>query len=271
MWMKSSASAVSAEGLFFASSTDEGETWSEKREMVGKPLLWGEMYGFGQSALYLIWQENSNGSLEIWGQQSLDSGITWSKPEIITSILSAPGLANTTVDIRGQIHLFYVVEKSKKNFVLQHLLWNGILWNALESAEPGRGVYQEINAVRAAVSPSGTVGVLFSAQALETSDQLRNALFFTERQLELPAGPLPSPPAPSPLPTVSPTPVIPPTQSPTPTLDLASLGPGGPGSGVIPVDPKWSGPFLGAILALIIVSFVIGYLVLARRLKGHIG
>ncbi len=126
---------------------------------------------------------------------------------------------------------------------------------------------ENIHTLKAAISPTGKLMVIYSGQVMGESGLLQEALFFTQRTLDLPTASLQSQTTPTPLPTVLPTPTVTSTPQPAPTLDLANLGSISTSSNIILLNTKWSALAIGAILALLIVSSAVGYRVLASKFK----
>ncbi len=254
LWTKHTMSSNSdAVGLYYAYSNNGGQNWSNEIEITTKTIDWDQIMSYGDGQLHRFWQESANANKIVWGDVSQDAGLTWSRPEVVSSFLGGLGIVTLTMDGRGQPHLVQIIDRGSKKYELDHLSWNGEGWIANESAEIDKKDLGKINTLSAAVSPGGKLAVIY-IESFEEQSKQSQALFYMESSANLPQATLEIKPTliqPT-ITTQAPSSTIPPTLSPTPTLDLSRIAITEPSG-----NNRWTGLILGTGLAGIIIAFVL--------------
>jgi hypothetical protein len=233
--------SVRGNQLYYTHSTDSGESWSAAQRVISteqedSPVVWHGMVGVGEKILYRSWQEWTFNRLNIWSQESFDSGVTWSEPVQVSVIEELNVPTALIADGAGQAHLFYStktgIEGVNSRYVINHRIWRDGNWQEAEALIPDRRNVAAVHAL-AALAQNDRISVLFSAtirinEAIEEDEKnegpeavvviATERLYYSARLMELP-GVLPTPP---PQMTATPTPTASPdvtaTPEPTPTL-----------------------------------------------------
>jgi hypothetical protein len=245
--------------LNYARSQDGGETWTESEIVVENPEAWSRVLSTADGSVHRFWQEVAAGGRIILGhERSLDSGATWERTTPISTFGQAVGNPSLIGDRAGGLHLLQIVDRGKDDDVLQHWIWDGERWGGSDSFNLDLEEGAVIGNIASAVSPQGSLGVIFSVQSGEPDpgSGSQEELFFTARSIELPEG------LPTPLPQIAETPSVTEeqsTQAPTapltlaPTPDLSALGPAGN------TENSWDELVIGPILAGIVVAIAFGF------------
>lgn len=248
-------------GLYYARSADGGATWSQAEVITDKPVFWSHLAGLGDRTVHRLWQEMSNGQVNLWHEVSLDSGVNWNRISPVSIFGETVGPPALTQDLAGRLHLLQVLKRGLGLYSLQHWIWDGQSWGSAQSLEVMNGALSRIGGLAAAVSPSGQFAVVYGAEVLEADGgNVNQALFFANRPLELPAG------APTPLPPLTRTPALVPTKTPTPAASPTppvvlpeNGGQTGLSLGEDPSNNVWLGSLIGPIAAglIVLVVFVV--------------
>jgi hypothetical protein len=268
VWTRYSLPPDSApDGLYYARSTDDGESWSEAQEVVLSPTVWSEILSTGDLALHRIWQGEAG---DLWHQSSSDSGSSWEQPLRVSGPVSGMALSAGVLDGAGRPWLLQASDalaqndgnwqpKELRNWVLSNQRWL--------AGENLRLVGDDIQEIAAAVSGGSQLNVIFSTLfAGGEASVERSAMYHSGRQLEVPSL------APTPLPTLTPTPLPQATETPTPvpmpTATTAFPTEADQGNGLsLPVDTSnpLTGPLLGIVPAAVVV--LIAFFIAVRLLR----
>ena len=253
-------------GMYYTRSEDGGETWSEAEVVEENPVYWSRIVSGREGVLHRIWlarTSNSSGFF-IPHQYSPDSGYTWSPAENISNLnLSGPSvitsLAVTSTEV---MHLLHTNQNLSGEISLNHWVWSGDQWVSREDLMLDMTQVQRLNSLSAAASPTGRVGVIFSAPSAGESSQSipETELLFSIRALDItipPAAPLPTHQT-----SPTPGPALEPTMTPTPVRDLSVLMNQAPPA---PTTSRWATLGIGLSLAGILVVASLGIAVLKRR------
>jgi hypothetical protein len=102
MWTRSTIPfGTGSQALYYARSTNGGQTWSEALEVVEKHFVWSNLVGLDDGILHRLWQEDSTEGGQIRHQYSTDNGVTWSRPISIASFSGNAGPVAFSVDSAG--------------------------------------------------------------------------------------------------------------------------------------------------------------------------
>ncbi len=245
--------------LVYASSGDGGESWTAPRSVVQEAVLWSDIMGVGELTVHRVWISLNEERPLLWHQISTDKGISWSNPARISDPNTTGGATSLIQDAAGEPHLFQLAESNTGDLLLQEWLWDGLRWEAGESADLG-DVATNASAISAVAAPDSTLGVLYTTLFFdETAEKLQDSVYYVYRLWDAPDV-LPTPP-----PTLTPTPPPAPTEtpipepSPTPTVSLAALAEQGIAPGPLRADSPIGGILFGLIpatLLLLIVSAI---------------
>jgi len=139
-------------GLYYAQSTDGGETWSEPLQLAGEGAANPSIVTVGNDEVHVVWGSSLAYSI-VSHQWSADGGKSWSPIEIIAErsggLLGAPAVA---VDSSGTLH---VVTTSEGAAV--YLTWKAGVWSS-----PLRIWEDSVNEPRATISGGNRLHVIFT-------------------------------------------------------------------------------------------------------------
>jgi hypothetical protein len=262
LWLHQPApSAPGGASLYYTYSADGGDSWASAQEVSSEssqeaPVLWHQIASPGGGIVHRVWQEWYLGRLYLWHQQSRDYGATWDSPAQITALDNLHVPATLTGDGTGQLHLIYVdqsgAEGDQQSASLRHWLWQGEEWQEEESLRVDHRTIVNTQALAAAVSPDGRLATIYSG--LVEDEDVFEALFFSDRRVELPAV------TPTPLPPPTATPMVTPSATPEATPEPTATV-------VFPLDTEFTDEQLnlgplgradGLIAGLVAVIIVVG-------------
>lgn len=247
------------QGIFYASSTDGGQTWSSPAVLTGPGYDLPELWVSG-AQLHLFYAQISAENGIIWQRQlslagaAPESEAVWSPAARLPGWdeVSLPyGVAKDGPPSSGTLHL---VGLSALDSTLVYSAWSAGVWLGPETY-PLPGIKPPLAGVQAATRPqAGVLAVALLAQDPEVKEVTRPALYFTNRSVSAAEAPL--------LPTAQVTPTAVPTLEPTATIYIPTPTPDlnripGP-SGVTSQWPLFAG--VGLAAALIGGAFFIRYL-----------
>lgn len=237
-------------GLYYAQSTDGGETWSGRRRLGSGGYNQPNVVTGPNGAVYLTW----TGIAGVGGkyfQESHDYGVTWSD---VVAILPAgtgggsEGPPNLAVDSVGGLHLIY----SNGGCVWYVSRAPEQQWSEPECISAGAGPAQVLE------FPTMTIRLGYELHVLFWTE--RRQLWHTTRTLDVPAvAPLEIPVFPTATP-VPPTATLAPTPTSTPLPDF----------GPAPTTQMVTGPGLFSIAAGAVPVVLLVLLVLAGRRRGPV-
>ena len=251
--------------LYYAYSEDKGQSWSEPSVVLNHSqqtgnIVWHQIFGYGERTVHRSWQEQVNGRLGLWHQQSQDNGLSWSQPSRVAEStgISSPQM---TLDMVGQVYLSAAVQSEQlvnnvESAVLQQWLWQDDHWQESDdSLDLVTLPVLQSHSLAATTTGDGRFAVAYVGQ--EGDEGSAEILLFTNRPLFLPevtATPLPTlTPTPTPIPTATP------TATPEPTAAIEFPAQAGGGGFSLPFIGTVSGNriiIVGALLALLPVGIV---------------
>lgn len=268
-------------GLGYAVSEDRGSTWSTADLSIEAKIRWAGMVASSRGPLFHVWHEIINGLIVVATQISVDSGKTWQEQVSIAASGELVGNPKLIADPSGDVHLLQMSRNTTGDLVLLHWIWNDNAWAAGESLSIGQSDARSTSEISGAISPQGTLAVLFTANDIITGNQTLNAVLGTTKQageLSLTATaaaaglePALTGAAPSATPVVTeqasstaePSPAVEQTALPTSTPDLTA-------GGNIPSSSDsstWIGLMIGSVLAIAIVAIIFGYRIYRSRAR----
>jgi hypothetical protein len=210
-------------GLYFASSSDAGLTWTEPSQVVDSPVIWSDIVGIGENTIQRVWQQRGSGGSTIWHEQSTDNGQTWERiapVSVFGEIVANPDLS---ADQAGQLHLLLVVRTGVDTYGLQHWVYDGLSWSAETSNDLQFSPVTEIRSLGSDFSDFGNMNVVLLNSDLSVDGNPVYQMIFTNHRVEvLEVQPTPVLQA---TPTSTPTPVATPTvvrTEPAPTSEAGN-------------------------------------------------
>lgn len=218
------------QGVYYAQSTDHGETWSNAMLLADGPYDWPQVAATLTGQVVVTWQDLTRNVVEY--RDSSDYGLNWGYVSQVPGLQTIDGRAVLVQDGTGRLHITALDTRTGSYITLRHLIYAGAQWSALDSV-----VLQDMYApvVGAAPAVRGTSGLIdvVGLASQRVDDELLPVIWQTRRTIEIQAAlqpdfaPLPTPtptPGPTPAPTPTPRPEVNP-YPPQPSAPVLALGP----------------------------------------------
>jgi hypothetical protein len=259
VWLRAALPGeVAPRGVYYARSTDGGQTWSAPVEATEGNVDSPRVTVAGDGQAYIAWtQEKSQAQtgnpagLEVWGQFSPDGGQRWLEPALARGFESMSGLMGLAADASGHLYLTAIGLGANGESELVFAQWTGQSWSVAErqmlrqAGKPGNAVV--------AVVPSGTNRLAVLLREWVWNEQGVGEYEIVSSMREVSATqliPLPTF-TPQTMPTPSPLPTLEPTLTPQPKLDLNGTESSSPGGGL-------QGPMVLLVSAGLSIILVVG-------------
>jgi hypothetical protein len=276
VWVRVAPSPDPAsEGLYYAYSDDDGETWSEPLEAAEGAYAWPRIEVSGSGQVHLLWNESlDGGTWHRWAASVSDAlaehGEGWTRTERVPGFEGVLGPVGLAADGAGVLHLVGLGKDELGEPVLLYATWErpaesavgGEQWTKREAwqldaqpSEPG---------IEVALQPAlGYLSAVLRTQVRGGAEQPLLELRYTERTIPPVVVPMPTaaPAATATLPVATPPVSQTMELTPTATPDLMAGPPpaGGNTSGLS------LALLLGGGLPLLIVAGVFGMRLLRSR------
>lgn len=267
--------AGQAQGLYYASSTDGGATWSAHTAAAGGAVAWQHIVAVGDQVVHQLWagQGNTNvtGAAQpaLWHRVSNDSGQSWSRPARVAGLGDNPlGPVGAALDAAGRLQVVQIAPAGAADgpalLQLHQWTWEEERWQAAPPFDLGHGLAGDFALPAAAAASGEQLGFAYLLPAVANGAPLFS---FSDRQLAPPAV------APTPLPTLTPTQTPIPLPSatrqpePTPTAVFPIDAQAAPRFNLPLPDARFAAPIMGVIPAafLIIIALFIGMYTMRRK------
>ena len=228
-----------SEGIYYARSTDAGQTWSEPVGVAEGVYDWPQVAATLTGQVHLLWGE-ADGNRTWYHRWSVDGGAGWTRPERVGRFAGVPGPVGLVGDGAGTLHLVGVGEDDAGEPALLYTTWDGSAalttggerWGELETFRlgpgSGRGVAVALDAAL------GRLDVTFRGEAESEEGEVQVDVLYASRAVPaVEVTPVPlftsqptATPTPRPTPTATPTPrPAVNTEAPPPAPPSLSLGP----------------------------------------------
>jgi hypothetical protein len=173
--------------IYYASSADEGLSWSEATALVESPAYWSEIASNGDKTIHLAWQDDVAQEYSLNQQGSMDGGQTWSRASKVQDLGTSIAPASLSEGIGSQqAFLLLVSQEPVDRQVLKQWIWNGEKWFEDVSLDLSSNPSVRINALNSAISTLGRLGVIYSQEAPgNVSEGHDYQLIFTDRRFTL--------------------------------------------------------------------------------------
>ena len=247
------------QGIYYARSSDGGQTWSEPVEVAEGAYAWPQVAASGPGQVHLLWNEAAGGRAW-WHKWSTNdgealrqgSGQGWTRPEQVRGFGEVPGPVGLASDGDGTLHLIGLGHDDAGEPALLYMTWDGENWGEREMFRLALDEGGESGAVAALLPALGRLDVAFRGEAKGEGETRQVGLWHTGRAV--PTVVVTPAPTFTPHPTATPLPTPTPTVTPQPTPDFGSvLPPTASGSMDIPLPL-----LLGGGLAAVIVAGAFG-------------
>jgi hypothetical protein len=155
-------------GIYFAYSTDGGETWSESSEVVEGAYDWPQLATSTTDQVHLVWNEVTADDAWWHSQLAVDSK-RWTRPERIQALNNVPGPVSLVKDGNDGLHLVGAGLSETEEPALLYTTWDGNVWSDRETFR--LEVDQLLPGAAAALQPSqGRLEVTFRG-AIEGTEE----------------------------------------------------------------------------------------------------
>lgn len=236
-------------GVFYARSTDGGQTWSEAVQLGGAQQGWANLIAI-DDAVHVVWNGSSSaaGRYHRW---SADGGETWSVVNLISNLGGmTQGVPDMAVDSAGTLHLVFFADS------IYHAAWDGQAWTELEVISPGKSGGTSARHPTIVVGEGNKLHIGWSSAPPVGSERLPGIWYTAQRTLapHVPSEPLP-PPMPALTHALTTTPVTPATLAYKPEVLTLTTSEEHPGD----ADPGF--PILVGLLP---AALLIGIVVLVK-------
>jgi hypothetical protein len=257
--------AADALNIYYARSSDGGESWSAPQVVVERVSTWNDLIGIGERTVHRLWQENRDGFGLLWHETSFDNGLTWNLPVTISGIPAGETLPALAIDRAGRMQLLQI-----SGTLLQHWTWDGSRWLRQEIVALDKIGATSSSLLAAAVPVDGDLTVVYTAvPAGVPGGPVREQLLFSARPLDYPLE------KPTPLPTLTATPqpmptsTLTPTSTPPATVAFPVTSAEGAGANLARANNSWAGITAGIISAgaavLLVLMVAVRAVVKGRR------
>lgn len=172
-------------GLYYSQSANGGVTWSDLEAVSELSVPWSKLVGYDKSTLHRLWQEYNQSTLVSFHQISQDSGVTWSRPIIVSSVSTTTSLTTQTIDLAG--NLYFLQLTGKDNQMISGYKWNGLNWSSQVSKVLYIKEPRVLSSIAAGVSSKGhlLVSILVDYSSSLT-EELESDILSTGISLGLP-------------------------------------------------------------------------------------
>lgn len=253
--------SVGSLGLYYSSSSDNGQKWSNAVTVSDSPVMWSDLLGAGGQNINRGWEEVGVDSNLLGYQSSSDNGSTWGH---LVNISSSEGDVITTsgaMDPIGNLHIAQLKKDANGESYLEYWMLQGDQYPEKDQVIIGEDNNFRPVSMALTITPIGELAAIYTGESLSADENLvKYSLFFTRRILDLPIKYLISTPAPTSTAAVTPRPTATPysTQTPIPIPTFVSTDAKTVRLAGITLNSTWSAMLVGAILAAILVMIAFG-------------
>lgn len=241
-------------GIFYARSTDGGQTWSEPTPVVTGPIAWSSMVGWSTTQIHIVWREFQAGRTTLWHALSVDDGQTLERPSRVITLEEEAGPASLGLDRSGQLYLFQIIQSADKPLLLP-FVWSEGTWLPEATVALDFEDVPDTERLSAVVGATGELVLAVAGQGMGTEQE---GVWVSGRSFTLPnvtPEPLPTL-TPIPLPTVTATPTLTPTPEPTVSFPREPEDANSPTIGPMTINSTTDGIVIGVFLAALFVGGV---------------
>jgi hypothetical protein len=265
-WLQSAVpGSTSAQAIYYAQSTDQGQNWSAPAKMAEGAVNWPQLSLIQPGHIYLAWAqrtpqttEDSSTPYSIMGNYSLDDGKRWSPAEAVPGFQQVSGPASLNSDGAGHLYMAAVGMGAGGESVLLLSQWTGQSWGTRDLVGLGAPATTGNTATIANAPAVGRLGAILHAWLFGQDNQGRFEIAATGRNVE--AVVITPAPTFTPMPTATPGPTatLQPTATPRPQLTAAEQQPAKNTQGTPPLL------LAGLLAAVVVIIFAAGTMI-ARR------
>ena len=144
-WLRTSMpNAEGARGVYYARSSDMGQTWSEPVMLAQGQADWPRLAAYAAGQVYAAWtvpgEVTASGTTQlarVWGSFSSDSGQQWSDPAQVGGLEVDGGISLVT-DSTGHLYMTGVGRTASGEGALAFVRWNGAEWEDRDNVPLGQ-------------------------------------------------------------------------------------------------------------------------------------
>jgi hypothetical protein len=172
--------------LYYASSKDEGNSWTEPALVVDGPVVWSAIVSTDSNTIQRVWQQRGSSGSTLWHEQSVDGGITWERVapvSVFGEIVANPSLS---ADRAGRLHLLLVVRSGVDTYGLQHWVYDGLSWSAQARMDMQFSPVTEIRSISSDYSESENLDVVLLNSDFQIDSGQIYQMIYTNHAVEVP-------------------------------------------------------------------------------------
>ena len=169
-------------GLYYSQSDDGSSSWSEAELLSDHSVQWSEIIGHGNQIVHRLWQEKNLATIENYHQISQDGGLTWSRKNNISSVISKNNQVAITIGLGGDLH--FLMLKAEDKLMLQEWIWDGIRWQSQDIEELNVTENPTQSIMTAELNPKGLLSVSIFVKYPEIINVVQNEIFNIDRLIE---------------------------------------------------------------------------------------
>lgn len=118
-----------ASSLYYLHSSDGGVSWTSPEVVSERDVQWSELVYAGNNVLYRLWQEQHEGGVETFSEESADGGLTWSSALKASTSDKDQTALDLVKDANGQLYLMQAYP-GESGLVMEEFTWDGSRWTA---------------------------------------------------------------------------------------------------------------------------------------------
>ena len=173
-------------GLYYASSKDAGNSWTEPAQVVDGPVVWSAIVSADSNTIQRVWQQRGSSGSTLWHEQSVDGGITWERVapvSVFGAIVANPSLS---ADQAGRLHLLLVVRSGVDTYGLQHWVYDSLSWSAEARMDLQFSPVTEIRSISSDFSESENLDVVLLNSDFQIDSGQIYQMIYTNHAVEVP-------------------------------------------------------------------------------------
>lgn len=241
--------------LYYARSSDGGQTWGEATPVVTGPITWSALVGWSTTQVHIVWRESQSGRTTLWHVTSVDDGLTLERPGRVVTFEEEAGPTNLALDEAGQLYLFQITQSATNPVSLLPFVWNLGTWQPESALELDMTMIKDQEQLYTAISPTGELSLAVTGLL---ADGIQNGVWVSGRSFVMPeVTPMPlATVTPIFLPTITPSPQPSPTPEPTIAFPTEPEDANNPTIGPMTINSPTDGVIIAVFLSALLVGGV---------------
>ena len=160
--LNSDESEGNPSALYYATSDDNGVTWTLPQEFASADIQWSEILSPDGQQVHRLWQEEVGGSSLVWHEVSVDAGLSWFRTSIFSSTVVENDFISVVPDPSGALHFIRISKVAADTWSLGYWNWDGGSWTKLDTIELVSEENENVIHQVSAYNPNGLLAVSYS-------------------------------------------------------------------------------------------------------------